>query len=87
MADAYSKDATALVGVIQTMQEGTEKTELIKAYADSLKIIWIVMCALSAAGLTVSLFTKAYTLNQEHKTLQGLDQGRHSDDPESKETL
>lgn len=87
MADAYSKDATALVGVIQTMQEGTEKTELIKAYADSLKIIWIVMCALSAAGLAVSLFTKAYTLNQEHKTLQGLDQGRHSDDPESKETL
>ena len=85
LADQYSKDATALVTIIKSMQEGEEKTQLVKAYADSLQIIWIVMCALSAVGLLVSLLTKAYSLNQEHKTLQGLDDGRHPADPEAKE--
>jgi hypothetical protein len=86
LADAYSKDATALVSIIKAMQEGPEKTQLIQAYADSLQIIWIVMCALSAVGLIVSLFTKGYSLNQEHKTLQGFDQGKHAQDPEAKES-
>jgi hypothetical protein len=86
LADEYSKDATALVTIIKSMQDGVEKTQLIKAYADSLQIIWIVMCALSAVGLLVSLITKSYSLNQEHKTLQGLDEGRHPQDPEAKES-
>jgi hypothetical protein len=86
MADAYSKDATALVDIIKTMQEGTERTQLIQTYDDSLKIIWIVMCALSGVGLIASLFTKGYTLNQEHKTLQGLEPGKHTEDPEAKDS-
>lgn len=84
LADAYSKDATALVSIINAMQDGPEKTQLIQAYADSLQIIWIVMCALSGVGLIAGLFTKGYSLNQEHRTLQGLDQGNHPQDPEAK---
>jgi MFS family permease len=83
MATAYSKDATALVGLIRTMNDGTEKTQLIQAYADALKYIWIVMCALSAVGLLASLFTKGYSLQQEHKTLQGFDHGKPLHDPEA----
>jgi len=70
MAAEYSKDATALVGVIKSMADGIEKTQLTQAYADSLKTIWIVMCALSAVAFVASMFTKGYSLNQEHKTLQ-----------------
>ena len=50
MAGEYSKDATALVSIIKNMTEGVEKTQLKQAYADSLKIIWVVMCALAGLG-------------------------------------
>lgn len=85
LAGQYSKDATALVGIIQSMTEGTEKTQLVQAYSDSLRSIWIVLTALSAVGLVASVFTKGYSLNQEHKTLQGYDGSREkrtSLDPE-----
>lgn len=86
MAEIYSKDATGLVAIIKAMQEGTEKTQLIKVYADSLKIIWIVMCALSGVGLVASLFMKAYTLDQELTTLQGFDGGKPIGDPEARDS-
>lgn len=82
LADAYSKDATALIGVIKAMEDGLEKTQLIQAYADALKMIWVVMCALSAVGLVASLATKGYSLNQEHKTLQGFKEQERLADPE-----
>jgi hypothetical protein len=82
MASEYSKDATALVSIIKAMQEGTEKTQLIQAYADSLKIIWIVMCALSAVAMVANVFIKGYSLEQEHKTLQGFDHGNRVQDLE-----
>ena len=71
LAAEYSKDATALVTVIKNMGEGLEKTQLIKAYSDSLNMIWVVMCVLSGVGLIASLWTKGYSLNQENKTRQG----------------
>lgn len=71
LAGEYSKDATALVGIIKGMSEGLEKTQLIQAYADSLKTIWIVICALSAVAMVSSVFTKGYSLTQEHSTEQG----------------
>lgn len=85
MAGVYSQDATALVSIIKGMEAGIEKTQLIQAYADSLKTIWIVMCALSAAGLLASVFTKGYSLDQEHKTLQGFHENRIVD-PEASST-
>ena len=71
VASQYSKDATALVSIIKAMQEGEEKTQLVQAYADSLKSIWLVMCALSAAAMLANVFIQKYSLQQEHSTLQG----------------
>jgi hypothetical protein len=79
MAGQYSKDATALVSIIKAMEAGTEKTQLIQAYADSLKTIWIVMCALSGVAMVASIFIQGYSLDQEHKTLQGFHEDRVKD--------
>lgn len=73
MAAAYSADATSLVDIIKAMADETEKTQLITAYADSLKTIWIVMTSLAGVGLVASLFTKVYSLDQLHETKQGLE--------------
>jgi hypothetical protein len=81
-AAQYSKDATQLVGIIQAMEPGLEKVQLTQAYADALKIVWVVMCALSAVGLISSVFTRGYSLNQEHKTLQGFKHGEKVGDLE-----
>jgi len=66
--------------------KGVEKTQLVSAYADSLKTIWIVMCALSAVGLVASLWTAKYSLDQEHKTMQGYQGNTREADPEAPET-
>lgn len=68
----YSKDATALVGIIQNMEDSIEKTQLVQAYANSIKVIWVVMAALSGAVFGSSVFVKGYSLNQELETSQGL---------------
>jgi len=83
MAGAYSQDATALVSIIKSTEHGLPRTQLIQAYADSLQTVWIVMTALSAAGLVASSFTKGYTLNQEHKTLQGFHSQEQVEDLEA----
>ncbi|RAL58192.1 hypothetical protein DID88_002327 [Monilinia fructigena] len=83
MATQYSKDATALVEVIKSMDDGLDKMQLKQAYADSLKMIWVVMCALCGAALITSLFVKGYSLEVEHKTLQGLKEEKTGGDPGS----
>jgi hypothetical protein len=85
MAGQYSKDATALVSIIKAMAEGSEKTQLIQAYADSLKTIWIVMCALSGVAMVANIFIRGYSLEQEHKTLQGFHEDK-AEDPEKDTT-
>ncbi|MCJ1343312.1 hypothetical protein MMC31_001505 [Peltigera leucophlebia] len=81
-AEEYSKDATALVSLIQGMEAGIEKSQLVQAYADSIKMIWVVMAALSGAIFISSVFVKGYSLDQEHETLQGLNHGNREKDPE-----
>lgn len=71
MANEYAKDATSLVHVIKHMEDGLARDQLKKAFADALKVIWIVMTALSAVGMIAGAFTKKYSLDQEHKTKQG----------------
>lgn len=78
----YSKEATALVSIIKHMAEGTEKTQLIKAYSDSLGTVWIVMTALSAVALVASAFTKGFTLTQVHSTKQGFNGDKKEVDSE-----
>jgi MFS family permease len=84
-ADEYSQDATALVIIIQAMEEGLAKTQLIQAYSDSLRIIWVVMCVLAGvAGLT-SMLTKEFTLDRKLHTKQGLRKELNSVDTEARE--
>lgn len=82
-AAEYSQDATALVEIIKNMAEGTEKIQLKQAYADALKMVWVVMCALAGVGMLASFFAKGYSLNQEHKTQQGFNPGDDEIDPET----
>lgn len=73
MASAYSKDAAGLVQVIKAMPDGINKINLKDAYTDSLRIVWIVCCAISAVALVSSLFTEEYDLDRALETEQGLD--------------
>ncbi|KAB8360571.1 hypothetical protein FH972_024311 [Carpinus fangiana] len=68
----YSRDASSLVWTIKQMSDGVEKTELITAYADSLKIVWAVMCALSGVAMIGSIFLKHESLDRKLNTEQAL---------------
>jgi hypothetical protein len=72
LANEYSRDATSVVDIIKAMPPGTDKSDLIQAYADSLRIIWISLLAFAALGMFMGGTVKGYTLDQEHKTKQGL---------------
>lgn len=71
-ADDYSREATVVVSIIKAMPAGTDRTDLIQAYSDSLRIVWISLLAFAAAAMLLSATIKGYTLNQEHITEQGL---------------
>ncbi|TAQ90376.1 hypothetical protein B7494_g1327 [Chlorociboria aeruginascens] len=71
-ASAYSHDASSLVSTLRTMENGLEKQNLIQAYADSLKIVWAVMCAISGVGLIGSLFVKKVSLDRKLDSEQAL---------------
>lgn len=77
-ATQYSDDATGLVTIIQSMPDGSDKHDLKKAYADSLRIVWAVCCAFAGAGLLLSLFLKHYTLDQTLNTKQGVVEDKKS---------
>jgi hypothetical protein len=72
-ADQYSQDATALVGIINGMPDGEAKDNLVHAYADAIRVIWIVMCALAGVAMIASFFMKSYSLDQTLQTAQGFD--------------
>ncbi|KAL4749844.1 hypothetical protein BDW72DRAFT_194425 [Aspergillus terricola var. indicus] len=74
-ADELSRDAAALVTVIQRMHtegEASGKNDLQKAYTDSLRIIWAFMAGVAGVGLILSLWVKKYDLNRALKTEQGI---------------
>ncbi|KAJ5591937.1 uncharacterized protein N7459_002306 [Penicillium hispanicum] len=72
MAKPYSQDASGLVQVIKAMEDGATKTHLKEAYTDSLRIVWIVCCAISGVALLFSLMTEAYDIDRAMETTQGL---------------
>ena len=82
MADEYSRDASALVQIIKQMTPGQAKDELIQGYADSLKVVWIVMCAMSAVALASSVAIKALDLNRPLDTEQGFLERQRTGDAE-----
>jgi len=79
-AAEFSKDASALVEVIKAMPatQHAVKTELITAYVDSLRVLWLIMCGLAGLAFILSLaFTKGKSLDRELETDQGF---MHDDD-------
>lgn len=68
----FAQEASSLVLVVKAMEEGQLRTELVKAYVDSLRVVWIVMCAFAALSFVLSLvWTKDVSLDRELETEQG----------------
>ena len=58
-----SKGAAALIEILKTIPDSDpRKPVLIQTYADSLRMLWPVMCSCSGAALLTSLFVKVYSL-------------------------
>ena len=70
-ASEYAADASSLVQIIKSMQEGIAKDQLIQSYADSLKTVWAVMCGLAFVALLSSFFIKSLDINRALETEQG----------------
>ncbi|KAJ5198558.1 major facilitator superfamily domain-containing protein [Penicillium cinerascens] len=83
LASEYSSDSAALVQIIKAMPDNVHKLHLREAYTDSLTTVWAVCCGVSAVGLLLSFFTKAYDLNQALVATQGLQ--REKDAPMEEE--
>lgn len=72
-ATALAQDASGLVQVIKAMPEGAaERTAVVNAYADALKVVWAVMAGLAFVALVLSFGTKGLSLNAEMETEQAL---------------
>lgn len=70
-ASALAKDAAALVQIIHDANTD-DQAVLKKAYADSLRTIYIVMCAFAGVCFFLSLTIKKYDINIGLETEQGL---------------
>jgi len=82
-AEEYSRDAASLVQIIKGFSTagaaasgehvGNEvvRAQLVQAYADSLKVVWVTMCGLAAVALVASAATKGLDLNRPLETEQG----------------
>ena len=74
-ASTLAQDASGLVQIIKAMPEGgedSERTLIVDAYADALKVVWAVMCGLAFLAFVLSLATKGLSLDAKMETEQGL---------------
>jgi hypothetical protein len=71
-ASELAKDATALVQIIKSMpHDDPSRADMMQAYADSLRIVWIAMCAFAAVAGLLSIGTKSLSLNRGLDTEHG----------------
>jgi len=42
-----------------------DRTDLIRSYAEALKVVWIVMCALAGVAMVASAWTEGLELDRE----------------------
>ena len=84
-AGEYSKDASRTVLTIKSLPNSDSKRLLVQAYADSLKIVWAVMCALSGVAMLGSIFIRKGSLDRVLNSEQTLKKGgsRHGQDLET----
>ena len=78
-ASELSINTNMLSQLLSSLPDGVEKLALIQAYADSLKIVWMVMCALSGLALLGSLCVRKKSLDRTHHTEQRLLENNHRD--------
>ena len=72
-ASSLAADAAALVQTIRTTPAGSsDKLDLQTAYTDSLRTVYVFICALSGVALLTTGFIKAYDINVALETRQGL---------------
>jgi hypothetical protein len=73
LAGQYAKDAVALVELIKVMPKGNPiRADLVQAYADAIRMVWIAMVAFAAVGLLTSIGTEGLSLDRVLMTDQGL---------------
>nr|ODN99818.1 hypothetical protein L204_02258 [Cryptococcus depauperatus CBS 7855] len=51
---------------LRQMSEGSTKVQVLKAFADSMRLCWIIGCAFLCFALVLTLFTKSYTLKRNY---------------------
>lgn len=70
-ADKYADKATTLGPVLGAMEAGPKRDELIKAFVDALKILWLVMCLVAAVGFAFTLLVRSHSMDKALDTQQG----------------
>jgi hypothetical protein len=86
-ANELSKDASALVEIIKAMppQQAAIKADMIQAYVDALRTVWIVMACLAGAALVLgTIFTRPKSLERELETDQGFVGSKRTSDSQTK---
>jgi hypothetical protein len=83
----YSADVISLVHEMRSLPQQDPMTLVLKhAFANSIKIVWVVMCGLGGLALFATVFIKGYDLNQALATDQGfVDAGKEIKDTEKTE--
>jgi hypothetical protein len=72
LSGKYSLDAVALITHINTLSsDASETLQLKTAFANSIRVIWAVMCGFAGLGLIVTAGVQGYDLNQMLVTEQG----------------
>ncbi|KAL1894783.1 hypothetical protein Cpir12675_003524 [Ceratocystis pirilliformis] len=71
-ASQLASEATMVVEIIKAMEDGERKTQLVKAYSDSMHAIYYELLAFSAVCFVLSFTIKGYSLQQEHVVKQKL---------------
>lgn len=56
---------------MQALPEGVARADIVQCYADALRVVWIVMTALSAFALCISVLVQHFDLDRELETEQG----------------
>jgi hypothetical protein len=69
----WARDASAIVQIVKSLPDNNGiKGDIVAAYVDSFRVIWIVMCALASVAFLLSLiFVKDISLDRKLETEQG----------------
>jgi len=71
-AEDWAREASSFVQIAKALPDSPLKQELIVAYVDSLRTIWIVMTVLACVSFLLSVvFIKEISLDRELETEQG----------------